>query len=43
MLVEFLGLDWESLAQGEFERVKAIPREEWERRHAAKKALGIAS
>lgn len=35
-------LDLEWAATREFERVQSIPKEEWERRHAAKVKLGIA-
>jgi hypothetical protein len=42
-LAENLGLSADALAQAEFERVQSIPQEEWDRRHAAKVALGIAS
>lgn len=40
---ESLGLSSDAEAAREFERVQAIPKEEWERRHAAKVTLGIAS
>ena len=39
---ENIGESADLLAQVEWERVQKIPREEWERRHAAKVALGIA-
>ena len=39
---ENIGLSADVEAAREFERVLAIPREEWERRHEAKVALGIA-
>lgn len=35
-------LDLERAATREFERVQAIPKEEWTRRHGAKVVLGIA-
>jgi hypothetical protein len=41
-LAENLGLSSEGEAQREWERVQSIPREEWERRHAAKRKIGIA-
>lgn len=39
---ESIGLSSDAEATIEFERVKAIPKEEWTRRHSAKVALGIA-
>lgn len=42
-LAENLGINANVMAQREFGRVQAIPREEWDRRHAAKVALGIAN
>lgn len=42
MLAKVLKLDLDWAARREFERVQAIPKEEWERRHSAKVALGIA-
>jgi hypothetical protein len=39
---EAIGVSADEQAQKEFDRVRAIPREEWTRRHAAKVALGIA-
>jgi hypothetical protein len=41
-LAENIGESASELAQAEFLRVQAIPRTEWERRHAAKQAIGIA-
>lgn len=40
---ENIGLSSDYLAGKEFERVRAIPQEEWARRHEAKVKLGIAS
>jgi hypothetical protein len=37
-----LRIDLEAAADDEFRRVRSIPKEEWDRRHAAKVALGIA-
>ena len=42
-LAENLNLSADREASIEFERVKTIPKEEWERRHAAKVAIGIAA
>lgn len=42
MLGEVLGVVAEQAAEREFNRVKAIPKEEWERRHQAKVDMGIA-
>jgi NTP pyrophosphatase (non-canonical NTP hydrolase) len=42
MLAKVLKVDLEAAATKEFERVLAIPKEEWERRHSAKVKLGIA-
>lgn len=39
---ESIGLSSDAEAAWEFERVKTIPREEWQKRHAAKIAVGIA-
>jgi hypothetical protein len=39
---ESIGLSSDGEAQREWERVQTIPREEWERRHSAKVALGMA-
>ncbi len=39
---ENLGESADHLAQVEWERVQKIPRDEWEQRHAAKVAIGIA-
>lgn len=38
-----IGLDLRVAEAEEFTRIQAIPKEEWERRHAAKVALGIAA
>jgi len=40
---ESIGLSSDGEAAREWDRVKQIPREEWQRRHAAKAALGIAA
>jgi len=46
LTLELLGkaieVDPEDEATKEFFRIQAVPQEEWDRRHAAKKALGIA-
>lgn len=42
MFAENIGLSSEAEAQREWERVRSIPQSEWERRHAAKQAIGIA-
>lgn len=39
---ENIGASADELAQAEFDRVQNIPRAEWECRHAAKQAIGIA-
>lgn len=39
---ENIGESSAALAEKEWQRVQSIPRAEWERRHAAKAALGIA-
>ena len=39
---ECMGLSADEEAAREWERVQSIPPEEWQRRHAAKVALGIA-
>ena len=38
---ESIGLSADVLAQLEWSRVQTIPKEEWQRRHAAKAAVGI--
>lgn len=38
---ESIGLSSDGEAQREWDRVQAIPKEEWQRRHAAKAAVGI--
>lgn len=43
MFAESIGLSSDGEAQREWDRVQSIPREEWERRHSAKVALGIAA
>lgn len=35
-----ISADWEACL--EFDRVRSIPKEQWQRRHAAKQAIGIA-
>lgn len=42
-LAKAIGVDADVEATNEFYRIQAIPKEEWERRHAAKVALGIAT
>lgn len=42
LLAKVLKIDLEVVAAKEFERVQAVPKEEWKRRHSAKVALGIA-
>jgi hypothetical protein len=42
-LAAHLGLDLSSAITNEFSRVREIPQEEWERRHAAKKRVGITA
>ncbi len=42
MLAKVLNLDLDGASNREFERVQAIPKEEWSRRHSAKVTLGIA-
>ena len=42
MLAKVLKVDLEWAATREFERVQTIPKEEWDRRHSAKVAIGIA-
>ena len=39
---ECMGLSAEQEAEREWQRVQEIPQDEWQRRHAAKVALGIA-
>jgi hypothetical protein len=39
---ESIGVSSNTLADIEFERVQTIPKEEWQRRHAAKVKIGIA-
>lgn len=39
---ESIGLSSDGEAQREWDRVRTISSEEWQRRHAAKQALGIA-
>jgi hypothetical protein len=43
VFAESIGLSADDEAAREFARVRAIPKSEWERRHGAKVALGIAS
>lgn len=42
LYAQAIGLSSEVEAAREFDRVRTIPRAEWERRHAAKVAIGIA-
>jgi NTP pyrophosphatase (non-canonical NTP hydrolase) len=42
-LAKSIGVDPEAEADREFFRIQAIPKAEWERRHAAKLAIGIAT
>lgn len=42
MLALVSGVDVDAEVSAEFDRVRSIPRDEWERRYAAKCALGIA-
>lgn len=39
---ENINLSSDELAEREWQRVQSIPRDEWERRHSAKQAIGIA-
>lgn len=39
---ENIGVSADDLAEAEWQRVQCIPQAEWERRHAAKQAIGIA-
>lgn len=39
---ESIGTSADEQAQKEFDRVRAIPKEEWQKRHATKAELGIA-
>jgi hypothetical protein len=41
MFAESIGLSSDAEAAREWERVRGIPKEEWQRRHAAKIAIGI--
>lgn len=43
LYAQVMGISANAEAAREFNRVQMIPRDEWERRHAAKVALGIAS
>lgn len=42
VLAKALGVDLDGEAAKEFQRVQSIPKVEWDRRHAAKVAIGIA-
>lgn len=42
VLAKAINIDLQDEADKEFFRVQSVPKSEWERRHAAKKALGIA-
>lgn len=39
---EIFGVSSEAMAEAEWQRVQKIPRDEWQRRHAAKQKIGIA-
>lgn len=41
-LAKAIGVDADAEAMGEFYRIQSIPKEEWERRHAAKQKIGVA-
>jgi uncharacterized protein with PIN domain len=41
-LAKAINVDADNEATKEFHRIQAIPKSEWERRHAAKKAIDIA-
>jgi hypothetical protein len=43
LLSKAIGISADEEALKEFYRIQSIPKEEWERRHAAKVKLGIAS
>lgn len=43
LLAENMNLSADHEASIEFDRVRSIPKTEWDRRHAAKAAIGIAS
>ena len=43
LLAKATGIDADAEATKEFYRVQSIPKDEWERRHSAKVAIGIAS
>lgn len=43
VLARAINVDADAEATKEFQRVQTIPKAEWERRHAAKRAIGIAS
>lgn len=43
ILAKNLGIDADHEASEEFQRVQRIPKKEWQRRHAAKVAIGIAT
>ena len=42
LLSKVLRIDLDAAATEEFQRVQSIPKEDWEKRHAAKVAIGIA-
>jgi hypothetical protein len=42
LLAKVVDVDADQEAYAEFARVQSIPQEEWDRRHAAKVAIGIA-
>lgn len=43
MFAENIGLSSAEEAEREYQRVQSIPRDEWQRRHSAKQAIGIAA
>jgi hypothetical protein len=43
LLAKATGIDADAEATKEFHRVQSIPQAEWDRRHSAKAALGIAT
>ncbi len=42
LLSKAINVDLDAEAMQEFYRIQSVPKAEWERRHAAKQALGIA-
>jgi hypothetical protein len=43
VLAKAIGVDADHEATQEFFRIQKIPKEEWQRRHSAKQAIGIAT